>query len=160
MGGGFGKVLILSLEVVTFCNSDLRLRITGAPSEKARKGCAAVRYGRSGRKMSRDLSRQAPRGVARDTGARFNALGSAGRRGSSAACCQQCDVLNTSGLDLVYALLDGYDATIVIDAAPRPDDPPGTLYVLEPQLENIHNSSPPLIEAHSMDPMKVLIGRM
>ena len=59
------------------------------------------------------------------------------------------------GLDLVYALLDGFDAVILIDAVPRPGESPGTLYVLEPQLEYAGESSPP-IEAHSMDPMKVL----
>ncbi len=31
------------------------------------------------------------------------------------------------GLDLTYALLDGYDAVILVDAAPR-GEPPGTLY--------------------------------
>ena len=35
------------------------------------------------------------------------------------------------GLDLTYALLDGYEAVILVDAAPR-GGPPGTLYVLEP----------------------------
>src|SRR5690348_18485873 len=36
------------------------------------------------------------------------------------------------GLDLAYALLDGYEAVILVDAAPR-GGPPGTLYVLEPE---------------------------
>jgi hydrogenase maturation protease len=59
------------------------------------------------------------------------------------------------GLDLVYALADGYDTAILIDAVPRGDGPAGTLYLLEPQLES-EDDSPPLIEAHSMDPVKVL----
>jgi hydrogenase maturation protease len=59
------------------------------------------------------------------------------------------------GLDLVYALLDGCDTAILIDAAPRPNDPPGTLYLLEPQFENAFESSPAL-DTHSMDPVKVL----
>jgi hydrogenase maturation protease len=58
------------------------------------------------------------------------------------------------GIDLVYALTDGYDAAILIDAVPRGGNPPGTLYLLEPQLDD--DDSPPLIEAHSMDPVKVL----
>ena len=37
------------------------------------------------------------------------------------------------GLDLAYALCDGYDAVIVVDAAFR-GRPPGTLYVIEPDL--------------------------
>lgn len=59
------------------------------------------------------------------------------------------------GLDLAYALLDGCEALILIDAVARGDGPPGTLYVLEPKLDDIEES-PPLIEAHSMDPAKVL----
>src|ERR1700734_1751902 len=35
------------------------------------------------------------------------------------------------GFDLTYALLDGSDATILVDATPR-GGPPGTLYVIEP----------------------------
>jgi len=57
------------------------------------------------------------------------------------------------GLDLVYALLDGCDAAILIDAVPRAQ-PPGTLFVIEPDL-----TAPPAaiaMEAHSMDPVKVL----
>ncbi len=38
------------------------------------------------------------------------------------------------GLDLTYALLDGYEAVILVDAAPR-GGPPGTLYVLEPTAD-------------------------
>jgi hydrogenase maturation protease len=60
------------------------------------------------------------------------------------------------GLDLVYALLDGCDTAILIDAVPRPGEPPGTLFLLEPPVRPNDESSPPLIEAHSMDPMKVL----
>ena len=37
------------------------------------------------------------------------------------------------GLDLTYALLDGYETVILVDAAPR-GGPPGTLYVLEPDV--------------------------
>ncbi len=58
------------------------------------------------------------------------------------------------GLDLVYALLDGYDAVILIDATPR-GGAPGTLYVVEPDLAELGNASAQ-IEAHAMDPMRVL----
>jgi hydrogenase maturation protease len=57
------------------------------------------------------------------------------------------------GLDLVYALVDGCDTAILIDAVPR-GQMPGTLYVIEPDL-----SAPAAnvaMEAHSMDPVKVL----
>src|SRR5439155_18140778 len=60
------------------------------------------------------------------------------------------------GLDLTYALLDGYAVVILVDALPR-GGPPGTLYVLEvtdepPPAED----AGPLIETHNMDPVKVL----
>src|SRR3954462_334859 len=53
------------------------------------------------------------------------------------------------GLDLAYALLDGYEATILVDALPR-GGPPGTLYVLEPELEasSSRAAGVPPIEAH------------
>jgi hydrogenase maturation protease len=59
------------------------------------------------------------------------------------------------GLDLAYALVDTCDAAILIDVVPRPNEPPGTLFVLEPRLETSGNA-PIAIDAHSMDPVKVL----
>ena len=60
------------------------------------------------------------------------------------------------GFDLTYALLDGYDVTIFVDATPR-GNAPGTLYTIEPQLAEIENiETGEMIDAHSMDPMKVL----
>ena len=56
------------------------------------------------------------------------------------------------GLDLTYALVDGYDAAVLVDALPR-GGPPGTLYVLEP---DVATSDTPSIETHGMEPMKVL----
>lgn len=56
------------------------------------------------------------------------------------------------GMDLVYALGDGYDAAILVDAAPR-GQPPGTLEVLEPDLaENLFMG----FHGHGMDPVAVL----
>jgi hydrogenase maturation protease len=61
------------------------------------------------------------------------------------------------GYDLAYALLDGYDTTILIDACPR-GEPAGTLYVIEPDVSEV--SSPEdqqsAVEAHSMNPLNVL----
>jgi hydrogenase maturation protease len=61
------------------------------------------------------------------------------------------------GLDLAYALLDGYEAVILVDAVPR-GEAPGTLYVLE--LDAEESSEPDgaelLIDAHSLDPARVL----
>jgi hydrogenase maturation protease len=59
------------------------------------------------------------------------------------------------GLDLAYALLDGYEAVILMDALPRGGDP-GTLYLIEPEQEAPEPGTGPPIEAHSLDPVKVL----
>ena len=61
------------------------------------------------------------------------------------------------GLDLIYALSDGPEFAILIDAVPR-GEAIGTLYVLEPNLTELGGGSGTdgLIEAHSMHPLKVL----
>jgi hydrogenase maturation protease len=59
------------------------------------------------------------------------------------------------GYDLAYALLDGYETTILIDACPR-GEPVGTLYVIEPDLENLGGPEEGSVEAHSMNPLNVL----
>ncbi|MDQ2974433.1 MAG: hydrogenase maturation protease [Acidobacteriota bacterium] len=61
------------------------------------------------------------------------------------------------GFDLAYALLDGYDVTIFVDATPRGQEP-GTLYTIEPELDEIDsiNANGGMVDAHSMNPMKVL----
>jgi hydrogenase maturation protease len=57
------------------------------------------------------------------------------------------------GVDLTYALLDGYEAVVLVDAAPR-GEPPGTLFVLEIPREE--GAGVPVLEPHGMDPVKVL----
>jgi hydrogenase maturation protease len=57
------------------------------------------------------------------------------------------------GLDLTYALLEGYDAAILVDAVPR-GGRPGTLYVLEPEPED--SSADLTVEGHNLDPARVL----
>jgi hydrogenase maturation protease len=61
------------------------------------------------------------------------------------------------GFDLAYALLDGYDVTVLVDATPR-GGVPGTLYTIEPDLHALHHPEAPdlLIETHGMNPMRVL----
>jgi hydrogenase maturation protease len=54
------------------------------------------------------------------------------------------------GMDLAYALRD-YDAAVLVDAGPL-GEPPGTLSVLEPTLDDGDAE----IEAHGMDPVRVL----
>ena len=57
------------------------------------------------------------------------------------------------GVDLAYALGDGYDVAILVDAAPR-GDAPGSLYVIEPPADEEPTAAVP--DAHGMDPVKVL----
>ena len=61
------------------------------------------------------------------------------------------------GYDLAYALLDGYDTTILVDACPR-GEPAGTLYVIEPDLNDLGGAEEQqgAVEAHSMNPLNVL----
>ena len=61
------------------------------------------------------------------------------------------------GYDLAYALLDGYETTILVDACPR-GEPAGTLYVIEPDLNDVGDAEEQqdAVEAHSMNPLNVL----
>jgi hydrogenase maturation protease len=59
------------------------------------------------------------------------------------------------GVHLAYEMLDGrYDTTILIDAAPR-GGAPGTVYLIEPDLDNIDAQQSASMDAHSMDPQVV-----
>jgi hydrogenase maturation protease len=55
------------------------------------------------------------------------------------------------GMDLAYALHDGWDAVLLLDATPR-GRAAGTLYVIEPDLGDLA----PAVDAHGMDPVMVL----
>ena len=59
------------------------------------------------------------------------------------------------GLDLAYALQDGYETTILIDAFPHGQSP-GTVSIVEPDQTEITSAPSALVEAHSMHPMNVL----
>ena len=61
------------------------------------------------------------------------------------------------GFDLAYALLDGYETTILVDAYPG-EGQPGTLFVIEPDLQNLHSvgAQAGLVDAHAMNPLNVL----
>ncbi len=58
------------------------------------------------------------------------------------------------GYDLAYALLDGYDLTILVDACPR-GEAPGTVYVIEPNIED-GAPVPVALDAHTMNPVNVI----
>jgi len=61
------------------------------------------------------------------------------------------------GFDLAYALQDGYDTTILVDAFPHAQDP-GTLSLIEinPKDFGSGEAPPAGIETHGMNPLNVL----
>lgn len=61
------------------------------------------------------------------------------------------------GFDLTYALLDGADVTILVDACPR-GGAPGDLYIVEPDLSAPTNAEAPgaAVDAHGMNPVNVI----
>ena len=61
------------------------------------------------------------------------------------------------GFDLAYALMEGYETTILVDAYPG-EGQPGTLFVVEPDLQNLDSAGarPGFVDPHGMDPLNVL----
>jgi hydrogenase maturation protease len=57
------------------------------------------------------------------------------------------------GMDLVFALGEGYDVAVFVDAVPRGEEP-GTVFLIEPDLAE--PDEPIMLDAHGMDPVKVL----
>jgi hydrogenase maturation protease len=63
----------------------------------------------------------------------------------------------TGGLDLAYEVMRGYDALVLIDVS-RQGEPPGTLYVMEPDPAEVEGGieDGTVIDPHAMDPQTVL----
>lgn len=59
------------------------------------------------------------------------------------------------GLDLAYALQDGYENTILVDAFPH-GQTPGTVSIVEPDLKDLSTSVEDFVQPHAMHPMNVL----
>jgi hydrogenase maturation protease len=59
------------------------------------------------------------------------------------------------GFDLAYALQDGYETTILIDAYPH-GQKPGTVTVIEPTLDDLDATQGGFVQPHAMDPVNVL----
>jgi hydrogenase maturation protease len=60
------------------------------------------------------------------------------------------------GVHLAYELLEGYETAILVDAAPR-GEVPGTVYVIEPDLDGrsaalARDGPGVLVDAHGMEP--------
>ncbi len=60
------------------------------------------------------------------------------------------------GFDLAYALMDEYDAAILVDTLAR-GEAPGTISVIEPDLAALPDADPRAIAMHSIDPLTVLM---
>jgi hydrogenase maturation protease len=61
------------------------------------------------------------------------------------------------GFDLAYALMEGYETTILVDAYPGEGEP-GTLFVVEPDLQELHSAGGEagFVEPHAMNPVNVM----
>jgi hydrogenase maturation protease len=60
------------------------------------------------------------------------------------------------GYDLAFALIDPHDHVILVDACPRGGEP-GTLYVIEPDIQSIDGGdNAGILDGHGMNPMNVL----
>jgi hydrogenase maturation protease len=59
------------------------------------------------------------------------------------------------GFDLAYALQDGYETTILVDAYPH-GQKPGTVTVIEPNLDDLDRAPGEFVQPHAMNPMNVL----
>jgi hydrogenase maturation protease len=61
------------------------------------------------------------------------------------------------GFDLAYALMEGYETTILVDAYPG-EGQPGTLFVIEPELSELNSGGAQqgFFEPHGMNPITVL----
>ncbi len=58
--------------------------------------------------------------------------------------------------DLAYAIAGDVDVVILVDATPR-GDAPGTLYLIEPELNGLTDSDTAAINGHTLNPVSVLL---
>src|SRR5215216_2713793 len=66
-----------------------------------------------------------------------------------------------AGIALVQELMSGYDALVIADAIDR-REPPGTVYLIEPEIPDADAIGPAelhrsLVDAHYAEPSKVLL---
>ncbi len=59
------------------------------------------------------------------------------------------------GFDLAYALQDGYETTILVDAYPH-GQAAGSVSLVEPDLSNLDEPQQAVVETHGMNPLSVL----
>jgi hydrogenase maturation protease len=59
------------------------------------------------------------------------------------------------GYDLAYAMMDAFDATILIDACPRGENP-GTVYVVKLDPDKVETIEGEIADGHNLTPVRVL----
>ena len=57
--------------------------------------------------------------------------------------------------DLAYAIMEDYEAIILVDTTQQ-GQPPGTVYLIEPDLTQLDKLNNEVVNAHSMNPVRVL----
>ena len=67
----------------------------------------------------------------------------------------QVNDYGTCSYDLAYAMMEGYEATILVDATSRGQSP-GTVYLIEPDLNELDRMDNAVADGHSMNPVSVL----
>lgn len=67
----------------------------------------------------------------------------------------QVNDYGTCSYDLAYAMMDGYEATILVDATSQGQSP-GTVYLIEPDLNELEKMDSAVADGHSMNPVSVL----
>ena len=66
----------------------------------------------------------------------------------------QVNDYGTCSYDLAYAMMEGYEATILVDATSRGQSP-GTVYLIEPDLSELDKLDNAVPDAHSLNPVSV-----
>jgi len=67
----------------------------------------------------------------------------------------QVNDYGTCSYDLAYAMMEGYEATILVDATSQGQSP-GTVYLIEPDLNELEKMDSAVADGHSMSPVSVL----
>jgi hydrogenase maturation protease len=67
----------------------------------------------------------------------------------------QVNDYGTCSYDLAYAMMEDYEATILVDATSRGQSP-GTVYLIEPDLKELDKMESAAANGHSMNPLSVL----
>ena len=67
----------------------------------------------------------------------------------------QVNDYGTCSYDLAYAMMESYEATILVDATSQGQSP-GTVYLIEPDVNEVEKMDSAVADGHSMNPVNVL----